>query len=1084
MEPAGPLTALWVVTFALSNVYVACFLSIAYFNAHPEKLLAIKTALRRVRGDRGDASAGGGGGGGGGAAAAAREPRSRGAAVDAELAEGGGAPPAGAATNSSGPRKPRGSCSSGGSLHVAAPDDSSDADDDGGPEAEGGSAAAPEAPPLELEWRALSLVVPGRKILQGIYGAAAPGELQALMGPSGAGKSTLLDILAMRLRSGQSAAVGGAVLANGRPRCAKQFLAASAYVPQHDNFVPTMTAEETVGFHAAVVLAPGTPRAERAARAGVVLRLMGLTAQRHTLVGGTLPGGLMLRGLSGGERRRLAIACGVVAGPSLVFLDEPTSGLDSFAALSVSRFLRRMADGGHTLLASVTLLSQGRLMYHGPTPGLVPWFAALGYAFDASLHGSASDWALDVVTLGFTKGGAAWDDDGGGGEGEEDDEGEEGRGAEAGGGEGPVEEGRERVAGGGGGGAAVLHAPGPRRSSMRSAAELRRAAAAMQRRLARERREWSAAPIGGGGARHARHDSDARSVSDAGAPHAGAAAGTPPPGRGGAPRAVPRLLQLWVHFRALLWREAVTLVRNPADVAGRMATFAYVGLLNGLIFYSLSGQAATLQDRVGACYGLLSFFMLMPFVFMGLFWSDRTFYVADTAARLYHPVAYYAAKVTAALPFNVAVALSFHLLFYAMAGLRHGAGAVAASAVISVLMALIATQARGRARTVYLCATIAPSQDTAFMLAIAYTALNLLACGYLQRFSAYTLQGLTFLRYVSAMNWAWEGMVGVELQGRELGCGEGGDPGLSAMGLYTDLIPDFGLLGTIGNTLRSGLGPGCVADADVILDYYGMAFSYGQVVAVLAAFLCGTTAATYLALYRAARRGGGKRFCRIKHRGWYKGTWSPGDWNRVGVVKGTTWTGGATGLFNNQVQVAVPGVGGAVNQAQAVNQNVNGGVGGAGGATGLFNNQVQFAVPGLGGTINQAQAANQNVNGGVGATGLFNNQVQVSGRRLLLGRATLAATAVAQSAARAAAVGHGSVARSYSAAEAAALGGGHVWPLLVGPVGGGAGIAVAQSAAESAAFGGGLAESASAARAVAHGGGWPWKRLLRSVAGA
>lgn len=115
-----------------------------------------------------------------------------------------------------------------------------------------------------------------------------------------------------------------------------------------------MTTEETMRFYASIILPPTWNSKKRLDRAAEVLAAVGLASHHNTLVGGALPGGLLLRGLSGGERKRLAIAAGIMAAPSVIFLDEPTSGLDSFAALTVMGYLKRMArENGHVVIASI-----------------------------------------------------------------------------------------------------------------------------------------------------------------------------------------------------------------------------------------------------------------------------------------------------------------------------------------------------------------------------------------------------------------------------------------------------------------------------------------------------------------------------------------------------------------------------------------------------------------------------------------------------------------------------------------------------------------------------------------------------------
>ncbi|RLN05697.1 hypothetical protein BBJ28_00024932 [Nothophytophthora sp. Chile5] len=252
--------------------------------------------------------------------------------------------------------------------------------------------SGPDVPQITLQWQALTLklsvknpstkAMEEKEILTDVSGAARPGELLVIMGPSGAGKSTLLDCI-----SGRNTAVEGTITANG-VQWSKTLKRFSSYVMQDDMFYATITVREHLIFQARLRMGCSTTVEEYTKRVDTVLEELGLIKCRDTLIGG-----IRLRGISGGERKRLSFATEILTNPSLLFVDEPTSGLDSYMAEAVMVQLQQLAREGRTVITTVHqpsselfslfdnlyLLCDGATVYNDKASKAVAYFGALGF---------------------------------------------------------------------------------------------------------------------------------------------------------------------------------------------------------------------------------------------------------------------------------------------------------------------------------------------------------------------------------------------------------------------------------------------------------------------------------------------------------------------------------------------------------------------------------------------------------------------------------------------------------------------------------------------------------------------------------
>jgi ABC-2 type transport system ATP-binding protein len=165
----------------------------------------------------------------------------------------------------------------------------------------------------------------------------APGRIYGLLGPNGSGKTTLI-----RLLTGLTHPSAGWAEVLGTRMPSRPNLSRIGYMTQADGVYTALTVGENVRFFGAVY---GVDGDEPAADA---LRVVDLADRGGSIVGT----------LSGGQRRRLSLACALIHRPPVLFLDEPTVGVDPLLRIQFWSHFRALADAGTTIVVSSHVMDE------------------------------------------------------------------------------------------------------------------------------------------------------------------------------------------------------------------------------------------------------------------------------------------------------------------------------------------------------------------------------------------------------------------------------------------------------------------------------------------------------------------------------------------------------------------------------------------------------------------------------------------------------------------------------------------------------------------------------------------------------
>lgn len=256
--------------------------------------------------------------------------------------------------------------------------------------------------PAVLSFENVSYSVNGRKILNNISGIVNPREILAIMGGSGAGKTTLLDILAQKNKNGT---ITGDIRINGTKVSKHNLRKIVGFVDQEDYLLPTLTVYETVLNSALLRLPRQMSFKSKELKVYEVLKELRILHIKDRLIGSDFD-----RGISGGEKRRVSIACELVTSPSILFLDEPTSGLDANNANNVIESLVRLSKNYErtliftihqprsnivSLFDKLVLLANGELIYSGDMIQVNDFFYNNGYKCPKGYN--IADYLIDIT---------------------------------------------------------------------------------------------------------------------------------------------------------------------------------------------------------------------------------------------------------------------------------------------------------------------------------------------------------------------------------------------------------------------------------------------------------------------------------------------------------------------------------------------------------------------------------------------------------------------------------------------------------------------------------------------------------------